>query len=360
MTKLVSDFKEILTQSVSTCWQSPSNIALIKYWGKKGFQLPANPSLSFSLSEAYTITRIKATYNSAGDGPEVSFFFEGERNPAFASKIEEFLYSLEKYLVYLPYVNLSIESGNNFPHSAGIASSASSMSALAMGLVCIEQQLLADKLNSDDMLQKASFIARLGSGSACRSVYGGYSIWGKSEDFNGSSDEYAVPVDFVPGEKFRSIRDSILIVNQAPKKISSRIGHQMMNGHPFAEARYIQAVSNLKRIKQGMIENDWNTFTEVVENEALTLHAMMMSSTPGFILMHPNTLNIVEHFNEIRKQNKIEMCFTLDAGPNIHILYPEEETEKVKSALIELKKYCDEGKILDDMIGKGPENKHCR
>ncbi len=357
---LSSDFREKLSKTVRTCWLSPSNIALIKYWGKKGFQLPANPSLSFSLTEAYTITKVTAEYNTDENGPEVSFIFEGERNDEFAQKIENFLFHLQGHLEFLPYVKLYIESGNNFPHSAGIASSASALSALALCLECIQQQLSDKRLPDNEIIRNASFIARLGSGSACRSVYGGFSIWGQHPDFVGSSDDYSVPIDFEPGKLFRNIRDSILIVDQSPKKVSSRAGHELMKGHPFANARYEQAMVNLTRLRKSLKENDWDVFAEVVENEALSLHAMMLSSSPGFILMHPNTLNIVEHFYELRKQNNIRMCFTLDAGPNLHILYPEEETEKVRNVLETLRSFCFDGKILNDMIGIGPQNKQCK
>lgn len=360
MMTLTSDFKSKLSVGVSACWKSPSNIALVKYWGKKAHQIPANPSLSFTLNEAYTITRVTATLNENASGPTVSFRFEGEENREFAIKIEDFLKDLLPYINYLPFVNLIIESGNNFPHSAGIASSASAMSALALSLICIDQKLNNLEPDEVEFKKKASFIARLGSGSACRSIYGGYAIWGKHEDFNGSSDDYAVPIDFRPGKLFESVRDSILIIDPTPKTVSSRAGHMMMKGHPFAEARYKQAVSNLSQIKKSLIENDWELFTEITENEALTLHAMMMTSYPGYILMHPNTLNIVQLIQEIRKRTHMRICYTLDAGPNIHLLYPAEELGKIEPVLDELGKSCYNGKIINDMIGLGPENKNCK
>ncbi len=357
---LTSDFKERLSSGIQACWRSPANIALIKYWGKKGYQLPANPSLSFSLNEAYTITRVSARLNEAGEGPNVSFRFEGEENKEFAVKIEEFLKGLVQYIDYLKWVDLVIESGNNFPHSAGIASSASSMSALALCLICIEQQLKNNEPDDEEFRRKASFIARLGSGSACRSVYGGYVIWGEHDDFPGSSDNFAVPVGFTPGDLFVSIRDTILLVDTTPKKISSRIGQSMMKGNPFAEVRYKQALSNISKMKKSLIENDWDLFTSVTENEALTLHALMMTSSPGYIMMHPNTVRIIQEINEIRKRKNIKICYTIDAGPNIHLLYPSEEFGKVEPVLDELRKYCYNEQIINDMIGLGPENKHCK
>lgn len=358
--RLSSDFKERLANGIKTCWTSPSNIALIKYWGKKGHQLPANPSLSFSLNEAFTITRVQTQLLSAGNGPEVIFTFEGERNDVFGEKIMTFLAGLANYFPFLPFVKLIIESGNTFPHSAGIASSASSMSALALSLVSIEQELSDNKYDEVAFKQKASYIARLGSGSACRSVYGGYTVWGKHPDFENSSDDYAVPAAFTPGSLFVNIKDTILLVDPTPKKVSSRAGHNLMNDHPYAAARYTQAMGNLSKIKAAIINNDWESFALITENEALSLHAMMMSSNPGYLLMHPNTINIVQLIWEMRKQNYMKVCFTLDAGPNIHLLYPDTETEKIEALINESKQYCFRGKIIHDNIGKGPENKYCK
>lgn len=357
---LSSDFKEKLEQGVKTCWKSPSNIALVKYWGKTGHQLPANASISFTLNEAYTITRIFTKLVPQGNGPFVDFTFEGEKNQIFASKIESFLKDITPLLNFLPYTSLTIESGNNFPHSAGIASSASAMSALALCLICIERQLLDGGMDDDQFYRKASTIARLGSGSACRSVYGGYTVWGEHPDFEGSSDKYAIPIGFKPGELFQNIRDTILLVDQKPKKVSSRAGHQLMNGHPFAAARFAQAKTNLSLIKTCLIENDWDKFVSITENEALSLHSMMMTSMPGYILMEPDTLHLVQLIEEIRKQNHMNICYTLDAGPNIHLLYPEQEKDRVESVIEELKNYCSDRKVINDRIGRGPENKHCK
>ncbi len=356
---LTSDHRDRLSQGIMSCWQSPANIALVKYWGKKGHQIPANPSLSFSLNEAYTITRVNASLNEAGEGPVVTFRFEGEENPLFATKIEAFLKDLLPHLEYLSWVNLVIESGNNFPHSAGIASSASAMSALALCLVCIEQKLWDIQLEDAEFKKKASYIARLGSGSACRSVYGGYSIWGEHSDFWGSSDNFAVPIDFPVGKLFESIRDSILLVDTSPKQISSRAGQSMMKGHPFAQARYKQAIDNISQLKKSLLDNDWELFTRITENEALTLHAMMMTSSPGYLLLHGNTINIVHRIQEIRKRTHMKICYTIDAGPNIHLLYPAEEFGKIEPVLEELRDFCNDGRLINDMIGLGPQNKNC-
>lgn len=352
--------KDALTNGIMSCWKSPSNIALVKYWGKKGNQIPANASLSIALSEAYTITRMKAVKAEAGKGPGVVFRFEGELNEAFGARIESFLKSVLPQLTYLADVNLEIESGNNFPHSAGIASSASAMSALALCLCSIENYLKEGPTDQQDFLRKVSSISRIGSGSACRSVYGGISIWGKHPSVDGSNDEYAVPLPFELHPLFTGIHDTILIVDPGQKKVSSSVGHNLMKGHAFAEARFNQANTNLTAILVALKQGDWDNFSLITENEALSLHAMMMTSRPGYLLMHPNSLEIIDRVAGFRKQTGAAVCFTLDAGPNIHLLYPANEVEKIKPLIEELKQYCYNGAAIEDKMGSGPQKLNCK
>ncbi|WP_324480727.1 diphosphomevalonate decarboxylase [Lentimicrobium sp.] len=353
--------KDIPAEGLSACWKSPSNIALIKYWGKLGGQLPANASLSITLSNAYTVTRVAASrLDTPGSGPEAEFRFEGELNLPFSSRINTFLKSVASHFQYLPDVKLSIESGNSFPHSAGIASSASGMSALALCLCALEAQFQGKEAGAPGFYEKASSIARLGSGSACRSVYGGITVWGRHHDVPGSSDEYAVPLHFDPHPLFSGLRDAILIVDPGEKKVSSSVGHGLMNGHPFAESRFAQAGKNLSGLLAALKSGDWQVFARIVENEALSLHAMMLASDPWFILMHPNSLLIINKIEEFRKQTEAKVCFTLDAGPNIHLLYPEEETERVATLIKSLKSYCFNDKVIEDLVGEGPKQLTCR
>lgn len=145
-------------------WQSPSNIALVKYWGKRGKQLPQNPSISFTLSECRSETFV--TFEKA-DRFGFRFFFEGKENPAFGAKIEKFLLENQVFFPFINQLHLMVESCNTFPHSSGIASSASSMSAFVMCLLDIENQIVSQQFD----FQKASYFSRLASGSAARSVY---------------------------------------------------------------------------------------------------------------------------------------------------------------------------------------------
>ncbi len=333
-------------------WRSPSNIAMVKYWGKKGKQLPQNPSISFTLSECCTETFIQ--YEKA-DGFGFKFFFEGQENPAFGAKIEKFLHDNQVYFPFINQLHLTVESRNTFPHSSGIASSASSMSAFVMCLLEIESLLVSPSTGSGT-LTKASYFSRLASGSAARSVFPSMALWGKTESYEGSSDEYAISLENDIHPVFNTYHDSILIVSGETKSVSSRAGHALMEGNPYAPARYAQANENIKNLLPALKSGDLDTFINNTESEALQLHALMMCSNPSFILMKSNTLRIIEEVRFFRNETHIPLCFTLDAGPNVHLLYPESEAEKVKHFINDkLAAYCVDNKWIADRVGDGPK-----
>jgi len=335
-------------------WASPSNIALVKYWGKKGKQIPQNPSISFTLSECRTETFVE--YEKA-DRFGFSFFFEGKENPAFGAKIEKFLLDNQAFFPFINQLHLKVESSNTFPHSSGIASSASSMSAFVMCLLELERSLSLSKGRPIGMdLQKASYFSRLASGSAARSVFPAMALWGKTEAYEGSSDEYAVSLSEYIHPVFKTFHDSILIVSGETKSVSSRAGHALMEGNPYAPARYAQANENIKNLLAALKSGNLDTFINITESEALQLHALMMCSNPSFILMKPNTLRIIEEVRNFRNETHIPLCFTLDAGPNVHLLYPESEAEKVEQFINDnLAAYCVDNKWIADHVGDGPK-----
>ena len=335
-------------------WQSPSNIALVKYWGKKGKQIPQNPSISFTLSECCSETFI--SFEKA-DRLDFRFFFEGKENPAFGAKIEKFLLDYQAFFPFINQLALTMESRNTFPHSSGIASSASSMSAFVMGLVEIERSLSLSKGRPVNMdLKKASYFSRLASGSAARSVFPKMALWGATDCYKDSSDEYAVSLADDIHPVFKTYRDSILIVSGEQKSVSSRAGHALMDGNPYAPARYAQANENIKNMLSALQSGDLDTFISITESEALQLHALMMCSNPSYILMKPNTLNLINEIREFRQETKIPLCFTLDAGPNVHLLYPENEAEKVEYYIKNvLADYCDRDRWIADHVGEGPK-----
>ena len=335
-------------------WKAPSNIALVKYWGKKRNQIPANPSISFTLDACSTTTVLDYTKKSIpADSFSFDLWFEGKRKEAFKPKIETFFKRIERFVPFLKEYDLQIETTNSFPHSSGIASSASGMAALALCLVDIEKQLNPE-MSTAYFIKKASFLARLGSGSAARSIEGDLVQWGNHHDTEASSDLYGIKYPYEVHANFKNFHDTILLVDKGQKQVSSSVGHDLMHGHPFAEARFGQAHKNLSKLKPIFREGNVRDFIKIVENEALTLHAMMMSSQPNFILMKPNTLEIINKIWAFRKTSNSNLCFTLDAGANVHVLYPESEKEMIFQFIQnELVVYCENGQYICDRIGFG-------
>ena len=335
-------------------WSSPSNIALVKYWGKKGRQIPQNQSISFTLSECRTETYIGF---ERADSFGFRFFFDGRENLAFGAKIEKFLLENQAFFPFINQLKMKVESRNTFPHSSGIASSASSMSAFVMCLLDLERSLSLSKGRPLDINpQKASYFSRLASGSAARSVLPEMTLWGATDCYKGSSDEFAVSLEHVIHPVFKTFRDSILIVSGETKTVSSRAGHALMDGNVYASARYAQANENIKNLLSALKSGDLDTFINITESEALQLHALMMCSQPSFILMKPNTLRIIESVRQFRQATQVPLCFTLDAGPNVHLLYPENAADKVDDFIKgELVKYCNRGCWIADRVGDGPK-----
>ncbi len=331
-------------------FQSPSNIAMVKYWGKKEIQIPENPSISFSLKNALTQTSIEYQFCENQNAFDIQFLFEGKENPSFLKKLHTFFNRISETLHWLIHFQLKINSDNTFPHSSGIASSASSYASLALCLAQIHHEVSGEILSNE----KVSNIARLGSGSACRSIFGGWNTWGKS-NFPNSDDHYAISLNNNIHSDFSNIQDSILIVSADKKAISSTVGHQLMESHPYKEGRIIQATDNTHRLIEILEKGNWNDFIKIVESEALSLHGLMMSSTPGYTLLLPESLSIVQQIREFREQNNIPVCFTIDAGPNIHVLYPASNKKEVQEFIDrKLKAYCFNNTVIHDEIGPGP------
>ncbi len=335
-------------------YTSPSNIALIKYWGKLEHQIPANPSISFTLDACSTTTWVEyKKLESKGNDFSFQLFFEGSEKEAFKPKIKTFFKRIAAYLPFLYDYHFVIHTSNTFPHSSGIASSASGMSALALCLMEIEREL-TQRSDLKFFDKKASFLARLGSGSAARSINGPLMQWGKSAAVEGSSDLYGIPYPYAIHANFKNFQDTILLVDQGEKQVSSTLGHELMHEHPYASNRFEQAHSNLKKLTNVLTSGDLAAFINIVESEALTLHAMMMTSNPYFILMKPNTLEIINRIWSFRNESQTPVCFTLDAGANVHVLYPESEKELVLAFIKkELVPYCENGQYICDQVGVG-------
>lgn len=343
----------LLPDSYTANWSAPSNIALVKYWGKEDPQIPKNPSVSFTLDKCRTHTKVdfqKQTH--ALQEIDFDILFDGTSKPEFKPKVQSFLSRIIQYVPYLRHYRLHIDTANTFPHSSGIASSASALAALAACIMDLETQL--DPTQSTDYrLQKTSFLARLGSGSAARSVQGPVVGWGQHPKTPHSSDLYGFEIQHTDSV-FHSFCDTILLVDKGQKAVSSSLGHSLMQGHPFASARFDQARDHYGQLIDILTHGDLENFVKLVEKEALCLHAMMLTSDPQFILMQPHTLQIIHLVWEYRKDTGNQVSFTLDAGANVHLLYPNNICQSVQSFIeSELSPLCQNGAFIHDRVGMG-------
>lgn len=351
---IVCNYTQVLS-SGKVSWQSPSNIALVKYWGKYGEQMPMNPSVSFTLQNSNTQTCLSFEKKQS-ERFDFEVYLDGKREVSFEPKIQKFFERVEVYLPFLKDFKFKIETTNSFPHSSGIASSASGMSALALCLMDMERQM-QPAITADYFNEKASFLARLGSGSACRSVEGPLIVWGEHAEINGSNNCFGIKYPFDVHQNFNDYQDTILLVDKGEKQVSSTLGHDLMLDHPFAEQRFRQAKENLSKLRPVFKNGDLSEFIKIVESEALSLHAMMMTSMPYFILMKPNTLEIINRIWKFRDETGSKVCFTLDAGANVHVLYPKLEKDNVLHFIKkELLQYCKNGEFIEDEVGLGATN----
>lgn len=342
---------------LSYTWRCPSNIALVKYWGKYGEQFPRNASVSFTLGNAYTETTLSCLPLTTRPIPgevAMSFRFDGQINTAFAAKIQAYLNKMATFLPFLLQHTWHIETCNSFPHSSGIASSASAMGALALCLCSVARAQYGYFPEDADFWTTASKLARLGSGSACRSIYGQAAVWGTCRLAN-SSNEYALPFGDYLHPSVRHYRDTILIVSRAEKSVSSRAGHALMEGNPYAPIRYAQATQHLDDMLYALEGGDFDRIIAIAEAEALALHALMMTSVPSYMLMRPATLHIIEKIRQFRTDTQLPVCFTLDAGPNVHVLYPKQAEAAIQPFInSELLPLCENDYHISDQASDGP------
>lgn len=343
-------------KKIEVTYKSPSNIALVKYWGKKskGTQLPANSSISFTLADLYTTTTVEAmpTEDKLRE-PEFMFHLGGLPKPGFEPKIRAFLKRIWDGYTFLHTHRLLISSSNNFPHGAGIASSAAGFSALALCMVDLQAQFCGQACGNP--LKEASRISRLGSGSACRSMFSQPAVWGKTSKVADSDDEYAVPFTNTH-EAFSTWKDIILIVDAEEKSVSSTDGHAQLDNNVYASARYEAAKNSMDKMIDALTKHNLPAFIHTVESEALQLHAMMMASPMHYILIEPNTLKIIQKIWQFRAETFLPLCFTLDAGANVHLLYDGKEEEKIKNFVEnDLLPYCHERTYFCSNLGGQPE-----
>lgn len=288
---------------------APVNIALIKYWGKRDAELnlPVTSSLSIALPNKGTSTTIRI--NSMHRD---RYYL----NHNLVDEQSEFYQRLNKFCDFFRFKenhHFDIETKNNIPTAAGLASSASGFAALVLTF----DQLFDWRLEKSQL----SILARLGSGSACRSLWNGFVEWEKGERENGL-DSYAHPF---PETNFSTtFCIGLLIFEKNKKIISSR--QAMLNTvstSPTYKNWPAQVEHDLQAIKQAIAHNNFTALGEIAERNALTMHATMLDSCPSTDYCTSQTYEYREKIWQLRKQG-ISIYFTQDAGPNLKLLFPEE------------------------------------
>lgn len=293
--------------------KAPANIAFIKYWGKKNasLRLPENDSLAMCLDKEFTITTVAFHQNL----PQDQIIIDGQKVQAEEKmRVASHLNRIRKLAKIKLFAQ--VESQNSFPSAAGLASSASGFAALT---------LAAAKAAGLNLTEKdLSRLARLGSGSACRSLPSGFVFWQAGHD-DASSYAYTLyPPSYWP------LCDLTAIVQEEKKKVSSTQGHQLASQNPFLKARLKLVKENLGKIKQAFKNKDFSLLGQVLESEALSLHAVMLTSQPALIYWQPATLAVMHRVIQLRESQKIESYFTIDAGPNVHLICLAKDVLKLK------------------------------
>lgn len=298
--------------------KAPANIAFIKYWGKKNekLRIPANSSISMNLSDAFSVTSVDFDNRLKEDVVKIDDVVSagGERE-----RVARHLSLVRKMAGKSDYAE--VVSKNNFPKASGIASSASGFAALTLAA-----SLAAGlKLSEKDL----SILARLGSGSACRSIPDGFVEWRQ-----GSKSEDSFAFSLYPAD-YWDICDVIAVIGQASKKVSSTEGHTLAESSPFYKTRILGMPQKVKEIKLALRNKDFTRFGEILEAEAVNMHTVMMTSNPPLFYWTPKTLEIILKVIEWRSRG-LKVYFTIDAGPNVHIICEEKNVKKLKNNLLML------------------------
>lgn len=300
--------------------RSPANIAFIKYWGQKDgcLILPMNDSFSMNLSNCFSTVEIE-TQNDFNTKQLYIKKYQSDNyevaDQTSLKKVIDYYQVAKKFLKTNQDFGFIIKSANSFPKKAGIASSASFFSALAM----LYSRLFEKELNQKEL----SILARLsGSGSACRSIPDGFSWWKKGRD---SSSSYAVSI---APPSYWDLNDLVLILNSGEKKVSSQEGHQKAKTSGLYKERLRGLKKRLVDIKKAFEKKDFTWFGYLIEEEAISMHSVMMTQKPPLYFWSERTIDIIKKIIGGRSQG-LEMYFTIDAGENIHLICQGKNKEKI-------------------------------
>ncbi len=301
---------------------APSNIAFTKYWGRKDekLRLPANGSIAMCLSNLLTTTTVEFSPPLKKD----QIIINGVQETGEVERVIKHLDRIRK----IAKINLRAKmvSNNNFPSGTGLASSASGFAALTLAAIKAARISLSEK--------QVSILARQGSGSACRSIPGGFVEW-----LDGDSSETSHAIQIFPSNWWK-IANVVAIISQKRKEVSSSIGHQAAYSSPFMTTRVANMPEKNKLIKKLIKKKDFKKFGELIEKEALEFHAITLTQNPPLIYWTPGTVLLMKLIQKWRDEGLL-VYFTLDTGQDIHLICEAKSVNKVKAKLTQIEEVKD-------------------
>lgn len=301
-----------------------SNIALIKYWGRSldhnaNLNIPSNDSVSMT---KYGLTRdmrlqTHTTIDFSDAYEEDTAILEGE--VLIGREMERILRVVDPLRKYANIDHkFKMMSENDFPTQAGLGSSASGFAALAIAAV--------NALGIDFSKEEISTYARLGSGSATRSIHGGFVYWNKGNSHETSSAEQ------ICGPDEFNMNAVIAIIHEGTKDVTSDVGHESAYTSPFNEVRIIKSQEQAREIRKAILDDDFSKVGKMAEENCKYMHAVMMTSNPPLFYWRPDTLKLIKSVQRIREDG-LECYFTIDAGPNVHCLCRPEDAYELQKVL---------------------------
>ncbi len=326
---------------------APSNIAVLKYWGKSdpAYQWPANDSISMTLSRAFTDCRAQPW-----DGPDHRIKLNGEVIER-ASDPKIFCHVDFMLREFRSSVKLMIDSRNSFPTGCGMASSASGFAALTLAVAAASSSVgvVREMLDDENGWQSLARYARLGSGSATRSMAGGFVHWHRGDDPEAQKVKKLGSQDW-------ELHDLVAIFSDTPKKVGSTEAHRLAWTSPLFAPRLALLEDRAKSILAAIAERDLTALGPIIEQEALEMHAVIMSSTPPVFYFGKEVGEFLAWLRTTRKQLGLSVYFTMDAGPNVHMLGGPKDIEILRKILQDCWPTVS---LFHDVMGSGPKVEDC-
>jgi diphosphomevalonate decarboxylase len=322
---------------------APANIAFIKYWGARDLDraIPMNTSISMTLEHCVTQCTVETLDHGGEDEvwlaePDGGF---GTPDPDFARRIREQLDRVRQWAGRREPVRVATR--NSFPTAGGLASSASGFAALTLAAVAA--------FGKKPSQRELSLLARRsGSGSACRSIFGGFVEW-TATTANGTDEEsYARQI---ADADHWDLRNVIAVVEIGPKTVSSIEGHRLASTSPYYTKRLELIPGRVEKVRKAIRERDLDALGPLIEEEAIDLHLITMSSHPPIFYWSPGSLAVLRAVRELRQEG-LAAWATMDAGANVHVICDADSEDEVAERLEDLPAV---GFVIRDGVGPGPE-----